>query len=88
MTQKTKEMAPVIWEAIQKSNSILLHFHPSPDPDTVGCSLTMYQVLEKLGKRVTLIKGDSDIPIWVTKLPFSDKITPKNYLEINPKEYD
>lgn len=76
MTQKVKEMAPKIWEAIQKSNNVLLHFHPSPDPDTVGCSLTMLQVLEGLGKKATVIKGDSELPVWVTKLPGAEKNYP------------
>ncbi len=81
-------MAPKIWDVIQKSNNVLLHFHPSPDPDTVGCSLTMLEALEGLGKKVTLIKGDSELPVWVTKLPGAEKIVQKNYFEIDPKEYD
>lgn len=88
MTQKVKEIAPVIWEAIQKSNNILLHFHPSPDPDVVGSSLALYQVLEGLGKKVTVIKGDSELPSWVKELPCSDKILGKSYEEINPQEFD
>jgi phosphoesterase RecJ-like protein len=88
MTQKVKEMAPVIWEAIQKSENVLMHFHPSPDPDTVGSSLTMLQVLEKLGKKATVIKGDSELPLWVNKMPGADKILEKSYQQINPEDYD
>lgn len=81
-------MAPQIWEAINKSSSILLHFHPSPDPDVVGSSLSLAQMLNRMGKKVTVIKGDSELPSWVKEMPYADKIVEKSYHEISPEEYD
>src|SRR5579884_2404419 len=88
MTDKAKEMAPQIWEAIQKSNNVLLHFHPSPDPDTVGSSMAMMHLISGLGKNVTVISGDSNIPNWLKALPGTNKVLQKNYREINPKDFD
>ena len=47
---------------IENSKNVLLHCHPSPDPDSVGSTLAMKFALEQIGKKVTLIKGDSNIP--------------------------
>src|SRR5574343_827695 len=72
---------------ISKANSILLHCHPSPDPDSVGSSLAMKFALEQMGKKVTLIKGDSDIP-KAFEFPGVNTILPKSYSEIDINEFD
>lgn len=36
MSDKVKQLAPVIWSEIQKANKILLCCHRSPDGDSVG----------------------------------------------------
>lgn len=77
-----------IFEEIQKAQSILLHLHPSPDPDSQGSALAMYHALTGLGKKVTVIKGDSDIDPNMAHMPGADKIVPKNFLEIDQKEFD
>jgi phosphoesterase RecJ-like protein len=76
-----------IQEQIKKANNILLHCHPSPDPDSVGSTLAMKFALEQLGKRVTLIKGDSDIP-KAFDFPGVETIVGKNYFEIDINEFD
>ncbi len=87
MSETIKKLAPVILEEIKKANSILLHCHPSPDPDSVGSTLAMKLALEGMGKKVTLIKGDSEIP-KAFDFPGVETITQKSYGEINPKEFD
>jgi len=88
MTDQIKEMAPAIFEAIQKSNKNLLHCHPYPDPDSVGSTLAMSSVLKKLGKDVTPIIGDTEYPQNLEEFPNRKWIQSKNYTQINSKEFD
>lgn len=88
MSSRVKEMFPVILEAIKKSSTILLHCHPSPDPDSVGSVLAMKGALEQLGKKVTVIKGDSEIPKAFGHFPGVKDITSKNFSEINLSDFD
>ena len=73
--------------AIENSKNVLLHCHPSPDPDSVGSTLAMKFALEQMGKKVTLIKGDSNIP-RAFSFPGIDLIVQKNFFEIDLKEFD
>ncbi|MEK7095503.1 MAG: bifunctional oligoribonuclease/PAP phosphatase NrnA [Patescibacteria group bacterium] len=88
MKSLVKEMAPVILEAIKKSDSILLHCHPSPDPDSVGSVLAMKSVLEGMGKRITAIRGHSSIPKAFSHFPGVQNIFDKSFEEINLKDFD
>jgi len=92
MNQKTSEiiekMAPIILEEVKKANKILLHCHPSPDPDSVGSALAMRFALEQLGKKVTVIKGDSDLSKGFMHFPGAKDIVLKNFSEIDPTKYD
>jgi phosphoesterase RecJ-like protein len=88
MTETVKIAAPKILEAIQASKSILLHCHPSPDPDSVGSALAMKFALEGMGKRATVIRGDSEIPQAFMHFPGADSIVPKNFFEVDIKEFD
>jgi bifunctional oligoribonuclease and PAP phosphatase NrnA len=88
MTPEIQQKAPLILEEIKKASSILLHCHPSPDPDSVGSALAMKFVLEQLGKKVTIIKGDSDIPEAFMHFPGATEIVKKNFFEIDLKEFD
>lgn len=87
MSETIKKFAPIILEEIKKAQSILLHCHPSPDPDSVGSALAMKLALEGMGKKATLIKGDSSIP-KAFDFPGVETITQKSYGEIDPKEFD
>ena len=77
-----------ILNEIKKAQSILLHCHPSPDPDSVGSALAMKFALESLGKKVTVIRGDSEIPQAFMHFPGALDIIPKNFFEIDIKEFD
>jgi phosphoesterase RecJ-like protein len=87
MTKIIKELAPVILEKIRSANSILIHCHPSPDPDSVGSALATKFALEQLGKKVTVIKGDSDIPKSFD-FPGVNDIVGKNFFEIDLNDFD
>ena len=88
MTEQIKELAPEILEAIQKSNKILLHCHPHPDPDSVGSVLAMSVVLKKIGKAVTPIIGDTEYPQTLMDFPNRQWIQPKNYTQVDLNEFD
>lgn len=83
-----KEKAPLILAEIKKAKSILLHCHPSPDPDSVGSALAMKFALEQLGKKATVIKGDSEIPQAFMHFPGAKDIVQKNFFEIDHHDYD
>jgi bifunctional oligoribonuclease and PAP phosphatase NrnA len=82
-----EKSAPILAE-IHKATSILLHCHPSPDPDSVGSALATKFVLESMGKKVTVIKGDSHIPEAFMHFPGATEIVQKNFFEIDVKEFD
>lgn len=72
---------------IDKAKYILLHCHVGPDPDSVGSTLAMKLALEQMGKRVSLIKGDSEIPKAFV-FPGVETILTKNFFEIDLKDFD
>ncbi len=88
MSDQIKKLSPIIWHEIQKAQNILLHCHPSPDPDSIGSALALYHTLVKLGKKVTVIAGDSEISETNKVLPGSNVILRKNFFQINPVDYD
>jgi len=83
-----RKQAPLILEEIKKAKSILLHCHPSPDPDSVGSALAMKFALEQLGKKATVIKGDSEIPEAFMHFPGATEIVQKNFFEVDLKQFD
>ncbi len=87
-TNNIKEAAPLIWAEIEKAQNILLHCHFNPDQDSIGSALATMQTLESMGKKVTVIKGDSDLPSFTKYLPGGEKIVLKNYFEINLADFD
>jgi bifunctional oligoribonuclease and PAP phosphatase NrnA len=87
-SSEIKKYAPIILEAVNKATSILLHCHPSPDPDSVGSALAMKFALEQMGKKVTVIKGDSLIPNAFMHFPGAQSIVLKDFFEVDLKEFD
>lgn len=83
-----KKQAPLILEEIKKASSILLHCHPLPDPDSVGSVLAMKSVLEQMGKKVTAIRGDSDIPKGFMHFPGVSTIQSKTFSKVELKDFD
>jgi phosphoesterase RecJ-like protein len=88
MTHILKEKSPLIRQAIEASSRILLHFHVNPDMDSVGSALGMFHVLKSLGKSVTIIKGDSGMPEFLSHLPGYESVTEKSWSEIDPADFD
>lgn len=83
-----KETAPLILAEIKKAKNILLHCHPSPDPDSVGSALAMKFALEQMGKKATIIRGDSEIPQAFMHFPGAKDIVQKNFFEVDLKGFD
>jgi bifunctional oligoribonuclease and PAP phosphatase NrnA len=77
-----------IWKEIGKAKSILLHIHPGPDGDSIGASLAFYFVLKRMGKKVTLIRGDSEISQRFSTIPGIKNITNKNFFETDLSRFD
>lgn len=88
ISSSIEEKAPLILAAINKAKSILLHCHPSPDPDSVGSALAMRFALEQLGKKATVIKGDSEIPQAFMHFPGATEIEKKNFFEVEMDDFD
>src|SRR3989344_1490039 len=82
MHPKLKALAPEIWQAIQQAKNILLHLHPRPDQDSIGSVLAMGHVLTGLGKKFTVIKGDSPMPEEYSHLPGYNWLFDKNFFKI------
>lgn len=83
-----REKAPLILAEIKKAKSILLHCHPSPDPDSLGSSLAMKLALEGMGKKATVIAGDSVIPSEFMHFPGARDILPQNIFETDLSQFD
>ena len=87
MTEIIKNSAPIVLNEIKNAKHILLHCHPSPDPDSLGSALAMKLAIESLNKKVTLIKGDNEIPKAFV-FPAVDTIVQKSFCELNINEFD
>ncbi len=76
------------WLEIKKSKEILMTLHPSPDGDSIGSNLALYHALTKMGKKVTLISGDSQLPDNFVTLPGVLKITNQNFFDLDLSKFD
>lgn len=88
ISKEVSDKAPELLALIKDAKSVLLHCHPSPDPDSVGSALAMKFALEDMGKKVTVIKGDSPVPKGFVSFPGIGDIVLKSYIEIDPKDFD
>lgn len=88
LTLDQKATAKEILEIIKGSTSVLMHCHPSPDPDSLGSVLAMKSALESLGKKVTIIAGDSTTPKAFSHFPGFSSILPQNYFETDLTQFD
>ncbi len=73
---------------IQSSHNILLHLHPKPDEDSIGSALATYHALTSLGKKATVIQGDSVLPERFAVLPGYEHIVRKSYVDIDLADFD
>jgi bifunctional oligoribonuclease and PAP phosphatase NrnA len=77
-----------ILEAIKNADHILLNCHVGTDGDSVGGSLSMHHYLKSLGKKVTHISGDTDVPEYLKILPGAKWIENKNWFDLNLSKFD
>lgn len=82
------DISEKIYQAVKKSESILLHCHPFPDPDSICSVLSLTSVLEGMGKEVTPIMGDSEFPKYLNFLPDKSKLINKKFQDIDINEFD
>ena len=88
ISPEIQKLAPIILAEIQKAKSILLHCHPSPDPDSVGSTLAMKYALEGMGKQVTAIGGDSEMPHGFRSFPGVASIQRANFFDLDLSAFD
>lgn len=84
----TKKQAENILQMLSESKRVLLHCHVNPDGDSYGSALAMMQILENMGKTVTVIGGDSLKIEAFGKMPGFEKIVDKNFGEVNLADFD
>ncbi len=65
------------WEKIKKSDNIVLIAHINPDGDALGSSLSLYSILKKTGKRVSVFNATKSLPSYLDFLPNFEKIVNK-----------
>jgi phosphoesterase RecJ-like protein len=83
------EKAQIILDEIKKAQTILLHCHPSPDPDSVCSALAMKFACEQLGKKAVVIRGDSSaISDGFAGFPGVENIVGKSFGEVDLSEFD
>jgi len=72
-----------IWDKIKEARSILLVAHVNPDGDALGSELSLYPILKKMGKKVTVYNATKPLPQYLDFLPNFNKITDKLPAEID-----
>ncbi len=77
-----------VLEVIQNSKNILLHLHPSPDPDSIGSALAMAEVLKSLDKEVVVITGDSLPPKSLSFLPNFSWVKDQKWTDVDFSNFD
>jgi phosphoesterase RecJ-like protein len=77
-----------IYAEITKASSILMHCHPNSDGDSLGSTLALAHTLTALGKKVTVIEGDTPLPKYLSFLPGYETIVRKNYFDLTLSDYD
>jgi phosphoesterase RecJ-like protein len=88
LTPEQKIIGLEIKKLIDGATSILMHCHPNPDPDSLGSTLGLKFALESLGKKVTIIGGDSKTPDAFMHFPGAKDILQQTYGETDLSQYD
>lgn len=73
---------------VDQAQHILLHFHPTPDGDSVGSALGLREALVGLGKEVTVIQGDTAFPEYLRHLPGGEAVELHPYSAVDHAEVD
>lgn len=87
--QKNYKESELILEEIKKAKNILINCHRHPDPDSIGSALSMYHVLTKMGKLVTIVCPSEELDEQVNYLDGYNKIKSKtNFASFNYNNFD
>jgi phosphoesterase RecJ-like protein len=65
------------FEKIKEAKNIVLISHINPDGDALGSELSMYPILKKMGKKVTVFNATKPLPEYLDFLPNFNKVTDK-----------
>ncbi len=88
LTTDEKKIGQEILLEIKQAKSILLHLHPNPDPDSIGSALAMAEACQNLGKKATIISGDSALPKSLVFLPGFNDILVQSWTDIDLTTFD
>jgi phosphoesterase RecJ-like protein len=66
-----------VWGKIEESDNVLLIAHINPDGDALGSSLSLYPILKKMNKKVTVFNATKPLPQYLDFLPNFEKVTDK-----------
>ena len=91
MNPTIQKISPIIWEKIKNSSSLLINLHLSPDQDSLGSSLGLKSVLEKIGKKVTIVSSDpigKETSETAKLMKGFDQIVFKDPSEVDMTQYD
>jgi phosphoesterase RecJ-like protein len=72
-----EELYKKAWDKIINAENILLVAHINPDGDALGSELSLYPILKKLNKKVTVFNATKPLPQYLDFLPNFNKITDK-----------
>ena len=76
-----------VLEKVKNAKNIIVNCHYSPDPDSVGAALSMYQALKKLNKSVT-IYSPGEIANNLAFLPAFKKVDVVEFSKVDYTQYD
>lgn len=91
MNPTIQKISPVIWEKIKNSSSILINLHLSPDQDSIGSALGFKNILENIGKDVTVVSTDpigKETTEIASLMKGFDQIVFKDPSEVDMAQYD
>lgn len=86
MTKIYKE-AHKLWETISGAQKIATSLHVSPDTDSIGSNLALWQVLNELGKEIDIFSPDP-IPLRDSFLPGAKFIKERDIKNVDFSKYD
>src|SRR3989344_1398267 len=88
MSEKIKQLAPLIWAEIERAKNILINLHYNPDQDSVGSALALKSALAARGKTVTVFSSESPVPEFARYLPGGQNILVKKFADLDIALFD
>jgi bifunctional oligoribonuclease and PAP phosphatase NrnA len=81
---KTDATMDSIIEILKRENDFVVFSHEFPDGDGIGSQLAMFHLLDKLGKKVTLVNRDK-VPEQLLFMPGSDRLV-REHVDVTGSE--